>query len=325
MGNVRALAGRIADAGLAVLLAALLPAGIAALQGPAAAAVFGTDERQPLPPRYASLSDKIGLLVDTRTRRACTAFCVSEQVVGTAAHCVVGAGEASKPQPQDLVFRLGLGAESPQTPLAGAAEGRGDAAIIAGSDEPRMKPPIGATVDWAFVRLDAPACPAGGLKVAPLAAEEVRGAAALGRVYQISFHRDFNDWQLAFAGSCPVHRAFAGLQAATIEAEFAAPEQLLLHRCATGGASSGSPLLMDGENGPEVVGISVGTYVRTRVRVDGGTVVERLGSETIANTGVSAAAFAEPLEAFLSAGAMVARGPVRRTPRGPVTETGSTR
>ena len=47
-----------------------------------------------------------------------------------------------------------------------------------------------------------------------------------------------------------------------------------------------------------MIGINVGTYVQSKVEMQEGEVVRRFKSETVANTGVSAAAFAAKLEAF---------------------------
>ena len=188
-----------------------------------------------------------------------------------------------------------------------------------------LRPPIAATSDWAFMRLSAPACTAGGLKIAPRPADEIRDAAKAGRIYQVGFHRDFGFAELTDSGPCPVNREFPSAPAAMIEREFASPEHLLLHHCATGAGSSGAPLLIDGADGPEVVGIGVGTYVISRVALEGDRVVHRYSSDPVANTAVSATAFAEQLESFLKGDPGLARGPLRRTPRGPLIETGATR
>ena len=98
----------------------------------------------------------------------------------------------------------------------------------------------------------------------------------------------------------------------TIRRDFANPDQLLLHTCDTGAASSGSPLLVDGPHGPEVVGINVGTYVQSKVIMLNGEVLHRFKSDDVANTGVNALAFAPALEAFLKAETLMSRKDVRR-------------
>src|ERR1043166_5724168 len=51
-------------------------------------AVFGTDDRGPLPAKYKDVREKIGLLFSVRGRSVCTAFCVAKDVVATAGHCL---------------------------------------------------------------------------------------------------------------------------------------------------------------------------------------------------------------------------------------------
>src|SRR5262245_60563751 len=46
-------------------------------------AVFGTDDRLPLPAKYKDVQQKMGLLFNLRSRTVCTAFCVAPDVVAT--------------------------------------------------------------------------------------------------------------------------------------------------------------------------------------------------------------------------------------------------
>ena len=94
--------------------------------------------------------------------------------------------------------------------------------------------------------------------------------------------------------------------------DFTDPDQLLLHTCDTGAASSGSPLLVEGPDGPEVVGINVGTYVQSKVIMLNGEVLHRFKSDDVANTGVNALAFAASLGKFLEADTLTTRKDVRR-------------
>ena len=125
------------------------------------------------------------------------------------------------------------------------------------------------------------------------------------------FHRDFGNWQLAFGSPCAVRRGFANADWEAISHDFSDPADVILHTCDTGGASSGSPLLIDGPSGPEVVGINVGTYVQSKVLLQNGEVVHRYQSNSVANTGVAAAAFLPRLEAFARAEIVASRAQVR--------------
>ncbi len=111
---------------------------------------------------------------------------------------------------------------------------------------------------------------------------------------------------------CGVKRDFDDADWTTIRRDFTDPDQLLLHTCDTGAASSGSPLLVNGPQGPEVVGINVGTYVQSKVIMLNGEVLHRFKSDDVANTGVNALAFAASLDKFVNAETLVSRKDVRR-------------
>src|SRR5262249_59870907 len=81
--------------------------------------------------------------------------------------------------------------------------------------------------------------------------------------------------------------------------------------CDTGGGSSGSPILLDTPQGPQVIGINVGTYEQAKVLMQDGEVKKRLKANTIANTAVASAAFAAPLGAVPPAGLLPTPGGVR--------------
>jgi protease YdgD len=96
-----------------------------------------------------------------------------------------------------------------------------------------------------------------------------------------------------------------------IERDFSEPEALILHTCDTGGASSGSPILLDTPDGPEVIGINVGTYEQSKVLMQDGQVKKRLKADTIANTAVASSAFVGRLEAFRAAVILATPGQMR--------------
>jgi len=120
-------------------------------------------------------------------------------------------------------------------------------------------------------------------------------------VFQIAYHRDYIPWKPAYSRPCGVARSFGPVDWKQIVRDFADPEALLLHTCDTGGASSGSPILLDTPDGPAVIGINVGTYQQSKVLMQDGEVKKRLKADTIANTGVASAAFAGKLDAFRQA------------------------
>ncbi|MGI9568400.1 MAG: peptidoglycan-binding protein, partial [Desulfobulbia bacterium] len=70
---------------------------------------------------------------------------------------------------------------------------------------------------------------------------------------------------------------------------FSSPEELVFHDCDTGGASSGSPIFMNTENGPVVVGINVGSY--EQIVTSSRSKKNQSRTKIIANTAVNASAF----------------------------------
>jgi Putative peptidoglycan binding domain/Trypsin len=286
-------------AGAALALAAALAF---AHPTPVHAAIFERDERVALPDAMGGLTDRIGLIVDERSRTVCTAFCVGEAMVATAAHCVFHRTADTGPvKPADIWFTT-KGMSSPdRTRVFGADLGQGLGNIMAGTTKLRLKPPIDATDDWAVLKLAKPACARGVLPVRGLPPDRLLGEAAAGRIYQAAFHADVPGWKLSIDRACEIRSEYDGLDAALIRREFSAPANLVLHRCDTGIGSSGSPLLLDMPGGPYVVGINVGTYLQSKLLLRGGRVVRNFAPSTIANTGVGAAEFATRLEAFRDA------------------------
>jgi V8-like Glu-specific endopeptidase len=271
-------------------------------QGPVhQAAVFGADDRVPLPAKYKDLQEKIGLLFNPRSRMVCTAFCVAPDIVATAGHCLFRIAGERAPRIADFYFARNYDAVRDYARVAGHATGTAAQHVMSGATALNMRPPIDATKDWALVRLARASCSHGVLPVKPLPTEDIIAEAVAKRTFQVSYHRDFTPWKLAYASPCAVGRTFERADWKTIAQDFAEADALLLHRCDTGGASSGSPILLETPSGPQVIGINVGTYVQSKVEMMDGQVTRRFKAETVANTGVSAAQFAAKLDAFRTA------------------------
>jgi protease YdgD len=262
------------------------------------AAVFGADDRVPLPAKYQDLHEKIGLLFNPRSRMVCTAFCVAPDIVATAGHCLFRIAGERPPRIADFWFARNYDAVRDYARVAGHTTGSTAQHVMSGATALNMRPPIDATKDWAFVRLARAICSKGVLPVRPLPMEEIIAEATAKRAFQVSYHRDFTPWKLAYGRPCGISRTFAGADWKTIAQDFVDADALLLHTCDTGGASSGSPILLETPRGPEVIGINVGTYVQSKVEMMDGQVTRRFKAETVANTAVSAVAFAAKLDAF---------------------------
>ena len=253
-------------------------------------AVFGRDDRANVPKKYASVRGRIGLLFNSRARTLCTAFCVAPNVIATAAHCLFRRTEWG-PQPlSEFWFEVKRRGRTIQSQISGYADRAAMQNVIAGTTNLRVRPPIDAANDWALIRLARPVCYGHSLEVAPLAPTQLERAAREKRIFQISFHRDYRKWQLAYSKPCTLRREFKSLSWSTVRQEFINPQNLILHRCDTAGASSGSPIFVDEPDGPKVVGINVGTYVQSRV-LRNSRASRTAKATTIANTGVNAAAF----------------------------------
>jgi protease YdgD len=244
------------------------------------------------------MREKMGMLFNLRARTVCTAFCIAKDTIATAGHCLHRTAGQRPPHLSDFWFARNYDAVRDYARIAG----RGSAQhVVSGSARLNVRPPIDASKDWAVVRLSRPVCAKGALRVRAMSTDEVIAAAAEGRVFQISYHRDFAPWKLAYSRPCTVSRSFEAADWPTIAQDFSDPDALILHTCDTGGASSGSPLLIETPAGPEVIGINVGTYVQSKVLMQAGQMTRRLKADTVANTAVSATVFAARLEAFREA------------------------
>ena len=274
---------------LVALAASLLPTQVDA-------AVFGMDDRTAIPTRYQKAAESIGLLFNNQTRTVCTAFCVAPNVIATASHCLFKAEIDTHSKLSQYWFARGYDRQRDFSRIAGFSTNSTLQHIMSGATRLSTRPPIDAASDWALVRLARPACHGGVLPVRPIASDAIIKAAAGQRIFQIAYHRDLPQWKPVYSQPCRVDRRFGAIDWTMIARDFTTPEHLVLHLCDTGGASSGSPLLMDTPEGPAVIGINIGTYEQARVLVQAGQVTHRFKSETVANTGVNADVFASRVD-----------------------------
>ena len=302
---------RRAMTGLATAAAVLLLATVGQQVAPAGAAIFGQDDRVPVPSELQGVQETVGLLYNGKAQIVCTAFCVAPDIVATAAHCLFRTAEDRPPPLNDFVFSRSRRQADGVSRIGGAGRSVSQH-VVSGNMQIRVRPPIDAANDWALIRLASPACDRGVLPVKSISNEEIARAATAGRVFQLSYHRDYPDWQLAYSRSCEAGQPFGDVTTAMIARDFTNPQALILHRCDTGGASSGSPLLMDSADGPVVVGINVGTYVLSRTLVRDTGAAQRLRQDVIANTAVNATVFQPLIAALREARLLEAPGEIRR-------------
>jgi Putative peptidoglycan binding domain len=275
------------------------------------AAVFGTDDRTVLPSQLQPLREKLGVLFNIRQRSVCSAFCVDATTIGTAAHCLFKTSGQKPPRLADFWFARNYDTVRDYARIAGYETKAAAQHVVAGAFTLSTAPPIDATKDWAFVRLSRPVCSKGGFEIEALPVEQILREAKAGRVFQLSYHKDFKQWQPAYSKPCAVDRTFSAVGWNAITPDFNAPEHLLLHTCDTGGASSGSPLLLDTPQGPKLIGINVGTYIQSKSGTPHQLAIEKGGGDAIANTGVAATAFAAQAKSFRAALLLASVGAMR--------------
>ena len=278
-------------------------------------AVFGTDERKPLPQSRLPLAEKIGVLVLADTR-FCTAFCLGPDVIATASHCLLGTQQSPGPDLAQVRFKVGQSQQFTSR-LYGGTYAAIRAGLRTGTPRLRITPPIAAVRDWGLVRLVKPVCHAGGLALSTLTREDIEVKAASGGVYMAAMHRDFASSGIVQSGPCQIARTFPQAGSELIAHDFLEARSVLLHTCDTTPGSSGAPLLVDGPNGSEVVGLNVGTYVISRSASGNGTHPTTVNSEArtssglsqqaIANTAIATAKFKSAAELFLAASALAGK------------------
>ena len=271
-------------------------------------AVFGSDDRVNIPKRLERVADKVGLLFNNRLRTVCTAFCVGENLIATAAHCL-GRGGTTAARYSDFTFSRSYDKRRDAARIEGANNGSAAQNVASGNFKLRVHRPIDAAFDWAIVKLHRDACPAGGLRVRVKSGIDLIGESQAGRVFQIAYHRDWAQWRPAYSKPCLVARDFDGAPWANIAPDFLNADQMVLHTCDTGGASSGSPMLLETDDGPVVIGINVGTYDQSKLPE--GQQPAKAQAHTIANTAVNAEVFAAALEAMRTQHILASGPPMR--------------
>lgn len=255
------------------------------------AAVFGRDDRSPIPSHLSKLSEQIGRLHNPKIGTNCTAFCVAPNVVATAAHCLFRKPAGRTLRMADFRFDVLRDGERIQTAIEGAAIKGAGQHIVTGTTRLRVRPPIDAGSDWALFRTEKNICENRILPIEVKTIQDIEKSSDKGEMFQVAYHSDYEDWELAYSKPCKVREEFPDLRLDTIKRDFKNTENLVLHQCDTKGASSGSPMLQLTDDGPVVVGINVGTYIQSKVLIRNGQVARKFEARPVANTGVNAAVF----------------------------------
>lgn len=275
-------------------------------------AVFGEDDRVAPPPELERATEGLGLLFNRRTGAVCTAVCLADSVIATAAHCLYRPAGKVAPRLADVWFARGYDRVRDFARIQGHDRGAPAQSVIAGTERIATDPPITATRDWALVRLSRPVCAGRSLPAVAMDRAQIAEAAEAGRLFQLAYHRDFQQWRPAYSKPCALWKPAEPGAVEDALKEFAEPERLVLHTCDTGGGSSGSPLLVRESGGRIVVaGLNVGTYVQARSLLQNGEVVRRLEPQVVANSSIAGVAFVGRVAALQSARILATRDSVR--------------
>ena len=294
---------------------ALMLAAVVALSPTSKPARFGADDRTRLDHRSAVLAKTIGTLTAADNGSFCTAFCVAPDRIATASHCLFGTAATPGPRLRALRFKLGA---SSFMDRGAAIAGRGSAnqsqRIISGTRRLAVTPPIGAAGDWAVAQLERPLCKANALPITTKSRAVIVQAAKRGEIYQVAVHADLPGGDLHRDGPCAVEDQQSNAGFATNSLNFLEPGAIFFHTCDTGGGSSGSPLLIDTNDGPEVVALNVGTYVRAGSVPTARTKPAALQHDglPIANTAIAVPNLAVAITELSQESAVLTRAGIRR-------------
>jgi protease YdgD len=277
-------------------------------------AIFGIDDRRDLPEELGALEGKIGMIYEQSTQTLCTAFCVANDIVATASHCLFQQKSGQFPNLDDVTFRLNYGTTQQQSGIYGRNTPFTKHFIAVGTTAFNNEPPLSAPRDWALVKLEKPICRFGALKVESKDVSELIQKSKENKIFQVAYHWDYKHWQLAYSKPCRIQLDYDQIKWSFIKKHFIDNDQLLLHTCDTGGASSGSPILMQSDESalPVAIAINVGTYTRTRILLRKGQVVKKLNPDIIANTGVNGKAFDYVISELQSASLITDRDQMKK-------------
>ncbi len=243
------------------------------------AAIVGKDTRRKAPAEYQPIASSIGIVFEKggRKNRACTAFCVADDVIATNAHCVVGGrGRQGKVRLENVLFAKPLGGPDLlfSTPLKHAASWDPRLSLFAGSYGGR-KTIIEFANDWAFAKLDLPICRGKALDIADVKRTALDRLGAQRRLFMLGFHGDLGMRDVMLSGDCRIVKAqeageLLGRQRRVLRKN----GDLFLHTCDHTMGSSGAPILARTPQGLRVVGMNAGSIGVMRRQVRGSRVVE---------------------------------------------------
>lgn len=278
-------------------------------------AVLGRDDRTALPEKYTDIAAGIGILGQHgRIGWSCTAFCVAPNIVATNAHCVVKNPTVGRRL--DLSRTLfvlpkfkkgGDKAQKYQSRISYPefVDPRRPALSIYYGNFHNSRSVNAQGQDWAFVKLSHSVCRGRTLEFSQRPIKEIRKAARRKQVFMIGFHGDKKMEERLFSKNCAIRSPANRKYFLTAQRRRMLRQAVLLpHTCDAFKGSSGSPIFLETDTGPKVVGINLGSlrYERYQIKKNRytGKVISRKklkqGRET--NMAVQPRAFIKGLRRF---------------------------
>lgn len=241
-------------------------------------AVLGKDDRRPVPSKYLKTAAGIGILGQPGRRGwSCSAFCVAPDVVATNAHCIVRNPTAGRrlDLSRSMFVLPPVKAKNAEQSFPGAYT----QPITVSRKQPGLSVYSGNFVrphsvaaqnhDWAFTKLRRPVCKGRILKFANRKIPELMKAAKNNKVFMIGFHGDKQMETRLYSSKCrirsPQNKKYFLKSQRRMMARSGA---LLPHTCDAFKGSSGSPILLETDDGIRVVGINLGSLRYERYRIN---------------------------------------------------------
>ena len=280
------------------------------------ASVVGKDQRRLLPrmveQEFRGAADSVGLLFQINGP-ACTAFCVSPDIIATNAHCLANKKRGKHSiNLNQVLFRLApshkyirqrltrLKIADPKQPIA---------SIFTGITNGRYST---ATLhrDWALAKLRKSVCANYSVDLHDASKREIIAAARAKKLFLIGYHGDKKMTDKWMAGTCSI---VAGKRARRFGNRSGnAQSHLLLHTCDATRGASGSPIFMETQDGHAVVAINSGHVYYSKYRRNRNTGKRKVLASGLANTSVKISAFIGGLERFRNEDSVRSTGEVRR-------------
>ncbi|MEM8877160.1 MAG: trypsin-like peptidase domain-containing protein [Pseudomonadota bacterium] len=279
------------------------------------ASIFGDDDRTPLEGSGISLARGIGFIHDRDAKYTCTAFCVSDSLVATNAHCVLRRDMTrAKVKLSRVRFNMldtSLARQSstgtPErrtitttTALETSLSGQPALALFHGDFVPNRNSSR-VYDDWAIAKLRSPFCKGRALDLLAIDPTELQAQATKDSVFMIGYHGGRFEQGHLRSSDCGIndinHRKFLSSQ----RRAFANSPDLLLHHCDMEKGASGSPIFLQTPRGPSVVAVNSGYVERRQYRTtqrSGGRTRQKLLWQYTANTAVLTRAFVSGLQRF---------------------------